>query len=61
MGVTEKSYLMVKTVVKPPDIWIGHIKLREILEDDEVTVDFENEFRKVTIILQKPDLCKLQA
>jgi len=53
--VVEKNALLIKNVRKPPAVWVASYVLNQTLEDDRISVLYEDKFQKMTVLLLKPE------
>ncbi|ODM98645.1 Cytochrome b5 reductase 4 [Orchesella cincta] len=58
VSVLNRERFLLKVILKPPDLWMAHVKLLQALQDDSITIDFQNSFRKARITIKKPSIGK---
>ncbi|CAL8073470.1 unnamed protein product [Orchesella dallaii] len=58
VSVLNRERFLLKVVLKPPDLWMAHVKLLQALHDDQFTINFQDSFRKARITIKKPSKWK---
>lgn len=54
VSVLNREFFLLKVILKPPDMWMSHVKLVQSLNDDSIRVNFQNSFKKAVIMFNKP-------
>lgn len=54
VGLLNRERLILKVMVKPPKVWMTHLRLLKALTDDNININYENNFKRALITLKKP-------
>lgn len=56
VSILNRERLLLKVILKPPELWMAHVQLLQSLTEDSVLVNFQNSFKKAVITIKKPSI-----